>query len=262
MKLTLTQKDILSLTVISAVIIMWNIWSGSLLSWDEAFYGSVSKEIFRTGDWINLYWAGIPWSDKPPLYMWATTLFYNSFGINEFSVRLFSSICGTGTVLAVYFLARELYSRRAALASSLILLTTWHFIWSSKVGMLDSTLTFFITLSFLFFQIGLRNRKFLFLMPLAFMLAFLTKGPGAMIIPVIIVPYAIFSGNIKKLFDPYLLRIRNLCIRSVMVAHSRVLQLRRRFCEKLFCTASCKENNYGYRRTYRRFLYLFRHYPK
>ena len=205
MKLSLTQKDVIALTVISSIIIMWNIWSGSLLSWDEAFYGAVSKEIFRTGDWINLYWSGMPWSDKPPLYMWMTTLFYNSFGINEFSVRLFSSICGTGTILAVYFLGRELYSRRAAIASALVLLTTWHFLWASKVGMLDQTLTFFITLSLLFFQLGLKNRKFLFLSPLAFGLAFLTKGPGAMIIPIIIVPYALISGNAKKLLDPYIL---------------------------------------------------------
>jgi 4-amino-4-deoxy-L-arabinose transferase-like glycosyltransferase len=205
MKLTLTHKDAIALAAVSFLVLVWNIWSGSLLSWDEAFYGAVSKEIFRTGDWINLYWAGMTWSDKPPLYMWATSFFYGAFGINEFSVRFFSVICGTGTVLAVYFLARELYSRRAALASALVLLTTWHFIWSSKVGMLDITLTFFITLSILFFQIGIRDRKFLFLSPLAFAMAFLTKGPGAIIIPIIIVLYAIFSGKTKKLFDSYIL---------------------------------------------------------
>jgi len=205
MKLTLTRKDALALGIVSFAVLVWNIWSGSLLSWDEAFYGAVSKEIFRTGDWINLYWTGMPWSDKPPLYMWITSLFYGAFGINEFSVRLFSVICGTGTVLAVYFLARELYSRRAALASGLVLLTTWHFIWSSKVGMLDSALTFFITISLLFFQIGIRNRKFLFLPPVTFAMAFLTKGPGAVIIPIIIVLYAVLSGKTKKLFDAYIL---------------------------------------------------------
>ena len=222
MKLTMTQKDVTCLTIVSFIILVWNIWSGSLLSWDEAFYGAVSKEIFRTGDWINLYWAGMPWSDKPPLYMWVTTVFYNAFGINEFSVRLFSSICGTGTVLAVYFLGRELYSRRAAISSSLILLSTWHFIWSSKVGMLDSSLTFFITLSLLFFQLGIKNRKFLFLTPIAFTLAFLTKGPGAMIIPAIIVPYALFSGNWKKLFDPYILVAAAISIVALLWWHIAV----------------------------------------
>jgi 4-amino-4-deoxy-L-arabinose transferase-like glycosyltransferase len=207
---------------VSAAILIWNIWSGSLLSWDEAFYGAVSKEIFRTGNWIDLYWAGMPWSDKPPLYMWATTMFYNFFGINEFSVRIFSSLCGTGTVLAVYFLSRELYSRRAALASALILLSTWHFIWSSKVGMLDSALTFFITLSILFFQLGLRYRKLFFFCPIAFALAFLTKGPGAIIIPLIIVPYAILSGNTKKLFDPYLAAGAVLSIAAIIWWHIAV----------------------------------------
>ncbi len=201
MKLTSSQKDVFLLTAVSAFVLLWNIWTGSLLSWDEAFYGSVSKEILRTGDWINLYWAGSPWSDKPPLYMWVTNVFYNLFGINEFSVRLFSSLCGTGTVVAVYLLSRELYSRRAAVASSLVLLTTWHFIWSSKVGMLDSTLTFFITLSLLLFQLGLTERKFLFFVPIAFALAFLTKGPGAAVIPLIILMYAFLSKKPGILLD-------------------------------------------------------------
>lgn len=202
--MTIKQKDIFILTLISGMILLWNLWSGSLLSWDEAFYGSVSKEIFRTGDWINLYWSGMPWSDKPPFYMWATTFFFNIFGINEFSVRLFSALCGTGLIVAVYLLANELYSRRSAITSSLMLLTTWHFVWASKVGMLDITLTFFITLSFLFFQLGLKNRKFLFFCPIAFALAFLTKGPGAMIAPMVIVSYALLSSNKKKLLDPFL----------------------------------------------------------
>jgi 4-amino-4-deoxy-L-arabinose transferase-like glycosyltransferase len=202
METSKTRTDILFLTVISAVVLIWNIWTGSLLSWDEGFYGGVSKEIFRTGDWINLYWSGMPWSDKPPLYMWMTNIFYNLFGINEFSVRLFSSLCGMGTVIVTYLLALKLYNRKAAIASSLVLLSTWHFVWSSKVGMLDIALTFFISLSLLLFELGTEKRKFLILSPIVFALAFLTKGPGAMIIPIIICIYALFSGKARKLIDP------------------------------------------------------------
>lgn len=200
-----TRTDIIVLAAISAVVLIWNLWTGSVLSWDEGFYGSVSKEIFRTGDWINLYWAGTQWSDKPPLYMWMTSLSFNLFGINEFSIRLFSAICGISTVIVTYYLAAKLYSRKAAVASALTLLCTWHFIWSSRVGMLDIALTFFISFSLLLFELGSGNKKLLFLCPLSFALAFLTKGAGAMIIPAIIFVYAILSGKARKLIDPYLL---------------------------------------------------------
>lgn len=197
--------DLVVLGSVSFLILVWNTWSGSLLSWDEGLYGAVSKEIMRTGNWIDLYWAGVTWSDKPPLYMWATAFFYNIFGINEFSVRFFSVLSGTGTVLATYLLARELYSRKAAICSSLVLLSTWHFIWSSKLGMLDIALTFFITLSILLFKLGEENKWLIFLSPLAFACAFLTKGAGAMIIPIILFLYIILSRKFRLLINPYLI---------------------------------------------------------
>ena len=196
MERTKIIRDILILFSISAIVLLWGLGTGSLCSWDEGFYASVSREILKTGDWINLHWKGAPWSDKPPLYMWVTASFYTFFGTNEFSVRLFSALCGMGTIIATYMIALKLYSRRAGLAAGLILLSNWTFIWSAKMGMLDSTLTFFTTLSFLMFLIGRENRTCLFLCPIIFTCAFLTKGTGAMIIPVVIFLYAIFSGNL------------------------------------------------------------------
>ncbi|MGD2279370.1 MAG: glycosyltransferase family 39 protein [Candidatus Omnitrophota bacterium] len=197
--------DLLVLFVISAILLLWNLGTGSLLSWDEGLYGEVSREILKTGNWIDLHWAGQPWSDKPPLYMWVTALFYMIFGVSEFSVRLFAALCGVGTVLVTYLFANKLYSRKAALASSLILLSTWHFIWTARVGMLDSTLTFFIVLSLFLFKLGEEKKICLFFSAAAFACAFLTKGLGSLIIPVILALYLILTGNYKILKEPALI---------------------------------------------------------
>ena len=194
-----TKTDLLILSVASTILIFWGLGTGSLTSWDEGMYAGVSREILKTGDWINLRWAGLPWSDKPPLYMWMTVIFFKSFGVNEFSVRFFSALCGTGTVLVTYLLGRVLYSRRAAVASSLVLLTTWHFFWSSRVGMLDMPFTFFITLSLLAFKTGERDNKWLFLSPIAFALAFLTKSMASASLLVILAVYIPLAGDIKLL---------------------------------------------------------------
>ncbi|MFH1665521.1 MAG: glycosyltransferase family 39 protein [Candidatus Omnitrophota bacterium] len=196
------NRDLLIIVVFSAVVLLWSLGGGSLCSWDEGMYGGVAREIVKTNQWIDLRWGGLPWSDKPPLYMWMTALFYMAFGVGEFSVRFFSALCGVGTVVVTYLLARRLYSRKAAFCSALVLLSTWHFIWSAKMGMLDVPLTFFTILSIYLFKTGEEDKKRLFFAPLAFALAFLTKGAGALIIPIILFLYMLFSGNLKTLKQP------------------------------------------------------------
>lgn len=198
------RTDLTILFCVSAAVLLWNLASGSLSSWDEAIYAGVSREILETRDWIALRWAGLPWSEKPPLCMWMTAFFYMLLGISEFSARLFSALCGIGTVLATYLLAHRLYSRKAAFASAMVLLSSWHFIWSSKTGMLDMPLTFFVTLSILLFRMGEDRKLCLFFSPLAFSCAFLAKGWPALIVPVILFTYVACRKNLRILKEPFL----------------------------------------------------------
>ncbi|MDD4013449.1 MAG: glycosyltransferase family 39 protein, partial [Candidatus Omnitrophica bacterium] len=199
MKNNSVRIDIILLTATAALLILWRLGTGSLTSWDEGFYGGVSLEMIKSGDLVNLKWGGAAWSDKPPLYMWLTVFFSRFFGLGELSVRLFSALCGIGTILVTYLLGLKLYSRRAGIASALVLLSTWHFIWSSRVGMLDIPLTFFTSLSILFFVLGSPKNRLLFFSPIAFAMAFLIKGMGAITILVIIALYAAISGNFRSL---------------------------------------------------------------
>lgn len=200
-----TTRNLILLFLIAGFVFLWNLGTGSLSSWDEGLYGEISREILNSGNWIDLTWGGSAWSDKPPLYMWITAFFYKLFGINEFSVRLFSAICGIGTIIVVYLLANNLYSRRVASASALILLSTWHFLWAGKIGMLDAAVTFFITLSIFLFKIGEDNQIYLFFSTIAFALAFLTKSFAALLIPIILLFYVIFTKRFKILLRPALL---------------------------------------------------------
>lgn len=188
-----TARNILLLLLIASFVFLWNAQTGSLTSWDEAFYAQVSREMLMSGNYLDLTWRGQPWFDKPPLYMWATVFFYKLFGVNEFTVRLFSALCAIGTILIVYLFCNKLYSRHAASAASLILLSTWHFIWAGKVGMLDAAVTFFITLSIFLFKLGEDNQVYLFFSGITFSLAFLTKSFAALVVPVTILLYIIFT---------------------------------------------------------------------
>lgn len=198
-------KDLVVLAIIAASVLLWNLGTGSLASWDEAVYAQISREMLNSGNYMDLTWAGAPWSDKPPLYMWMTVIFYKIFGVNEFAVRLFSAICGIGTVILTYLFASRLYSRRAGYAAALVLASTLHFIWASKVGMLDMALTFFISLSLYCFVVGMERKIYLFFSMLAFGCAFLTKGSGALLIPIILSLYMILEKKLNLIKEPALL---------------------------------------------------------
>ena len=173
------KRDILILLAIASIILLVNLGAGSLDSWDEAFYAEVSREILQRNDWVNLYWSGEPWSDKPPLYMWVTTFFYKIFGINEFSARLFSAISGMGIVILTYLLGRRIFTREVGFLSAVMMASTYHFIAFAKAGTLDITFTFFLFLSIYFFLLGEDNQRNIVFSFISFSLAFLTKSFGA-----------------------------------------------------------------------------------
>ena len=187
------------LLVFAAVYILGNIAGGSLTTWDEAVYANISNGILRTGDWFVLYQGESPWFDKPPLYMWCTAIFYKIFGVSEFSVRLTSALFGAATILLVYIFVKRIVNQRAALLAALLLLAAPHYLHYAKMGMMDVTLTFFITLMIVLFWIGQEKLSYLFWSGIVLLFAYLVKGMAAISAPAIIFLYCIFSGNLRFL---------------------------------------------------------------
>ncbi len=199
------KRDITILLIVSCVLLLVNLGAGSLSSWDEAVYAQVSREMFRTGDWIDLRWGGSSWSDKPPLYMWLTAFFYCFFGVNEFSARLFSALCGMGVIIVTYLLGRKLFSRRTGLLAAIMMMSTYHFVWFSKMGTLDVAFTLFSLLSVYFFLLAGKDRVNMIYSAIAFSLAFLTKGGGALLIPIAFGLYVLVRRDWRLVVNRYTL---------------------------------------------------------
>lgn len=162
-------------------------------------YASVAKEIALRGDWLHLRLDGRLWFDKPPLGIWMTALFYKLFGIHEFSARLFSALCGAGTVITTYFLGRRLLNRWTGFIGALVLLSSSHFILFTRFGMLDAPLTFFMTLALYFFWLGQDKNRYLIFSGIAIGLAVMTKSFSAFLVFPVIWSYACFSGRLDVL---------------------------------------------------------------
>ncbi len=184
---------ILILTALCIYLFFFKLGASTLWNFDEPIYGEVAKEMLKIGDWITPHFNYQPWFDKPPLYMWLTGLTFRFFGWNEFTTRLWSALFGLGGVVVVYFLGKSIFSKRVGFLAALVLATSFQYLVQSRLALLDVTLSFFISLSLLFFYLGYRRiprKRVYYLLFFASMgLATLTKGPIGAILPCLIVGF-------------------------------------------------------------------------
>ena len=137
----------------SIFFIFLRLGTNTLIDWDEAIYAKVAKNMLESGDYLNLHWRSMQeyWFEKPPFYMWSTVLMYKIFGINAFASRLTSAIFGFLGIILTYKFGKKLYNKLTGIVAALALLSTVHYLYYSRNGMLDVTVTFFMMLSLYFF---------------------------------------------------------------------------------------------------------------
>ncbi|MFQ5452070.1 MAG: ArnT family glycosyltransferase [Candidatus Paceibacterota bacterium] len=158
----------------------------TLASWDEAWYASISRQMVRTGEYMNMVWNGKPYIDHPPLGYWFMAGSYRLFGINEFSTRLPSALLGVGSVVLMYVLATAFFKRKAiGIASALMLGTSVWYVLRVRSGNLDSIFIFFYLFTVYLAYRSSKNILYLPLTALSFSALMLSKtlvGASAIVI--------------------------------------------------------------------------------
>lgn len=167
--------------LVPAVLVFWRL-GASPLYFDEAIYAEVAKQSAK-GHWLTLYWNGVPWLEKPPLFIWLTALAFKVFGVSELTARSVSALSGLGVVVVSYITAKRLYGVAAGVIAGTILLTSQLFVFFSRFGTTDVLLTFFTILGIYFFLRTAEDSRYWFGVGLAIACAVLTKGAAAYIGP-------------------------------------------------------------------------------
>jgi 4-amino-4-deoxy-L-arabinose transferase-like glycosyltransferase len=124
--------------------------------------------------------------------------------VSEWSARLPSVLAGWLTILLAYELARRMFDRGTGLLAGLILISVTHFELLVHAATPDSTLLAFTILAYLMFWVWHLNgsRRWWCPMAVAAGLAFLTKGPVAIVLPAIVVfTYFAWNRELKRLID-------------------------------------------------------------
>jgi 4-amino-4-deoxy-L-arabinose transferase-like glycosyltransferase len=197
------SAGVLSLTL---GLLCYNLGGGSLYDWDEAIYAQAAAEMARNNAWDRITWNGYPFFHKPPLYLWLTALTYKAIGISEYAARLWSAIFGFGVVILTLVLGIRLRSWAVGVGAVLLLLAVdhayysqwWSFLSLARVGMLDTALTFWITLSVLLSWEAERRPRLIMLIGLPVGCAILTKAWAGVLAAVIALAYGIVTGKASR----------------------------------------------------------------
>ena len=99
---------------------------------DAALYAVVCKTMVLRHDYVNLYYHGADWLDKPHFPFWVTAFTFKLFGFTTWAYKLPGILFLLMGALYTYLFAKSLYNRHIALWSVLILVTAQHIVLSDN----------------------------------------------------------------------------------------------------------------------------------
>lgn len=195
---------IIFLLLFTFPLFFYKLGQSSLVSWDEAWYAEIGRNILITGDFMRLSWNGQPYTDHPPAGFWLIASGIGIFGQTEFGVRSFSAVSGILCVIILYFLGKELFNRVVGISSALALTSAIWFLARARSGNLDVFLAMFFILTLFLALKSIKNRFYIIPFFVSLAALFLTKT----IVPLTIIPALILifsSFRISKKNNIYLI---------------------------------------------------------
>ena len=210
-KVSVSHQSLALALVLSAGALLLFAGLGNRDFWppDEPRYGAIAEELrsFVHG-WrglVLLHLNGAVYTQKPPLFFWLAALGGAPFGrVSEAAARLPSALAGFGTLLLVAGLGRSMFRARSGALAAAVLLTLPSWLQLARSARLDALLTVFVTLAFaaawrIDREIGDARRGRL-LLHAALGLGVLTKGPVALLLPLLgVVAYLGWERRLAEL---------------------------------------------------------------
>ena len=152
--------------------------SGPLWNCLEAANGGVIREIVNSGNFIDLKIMGESAWQLSPLYYWLSSGIYYLLGDGAFSVRFWSPVASSATVMLFYLGVTNLFSETVGFCSALVLISSLLFTIFSKAAVVDTLFLLLLTWTILAYI----YRKY-WCMYLGWALSILTAGSLGLLLP-------------------------------------------------------------------------------
>lgn len=171
---------------------------------DEGRNAEVGREMAATNDYVMPRLDGLPYLDKPIIYFAAEAACMEVIGANELAARLPALFFTLATAAVLFAFARRVWGEEQGWIAAIVMLSQPLTIAFSRTVIFDSALTFFIVVAIVAFYFAIvdGNKRWTLLAWSAIALGVLTKGPVAILLPLIIaIPFAIVQKRFKALWS-------------------------------------------------------------
>ena len=166
-----------------------------LLDVDEGAFSEATREMLRSGDYLTTYLQGALRFDKPILIYWLQALALQLFGLHAWSLRLPSVLSSCAWCLCVYAYVRQVYNTNQALWSVWFMLACVQLAIVARLAIADALLNLCLVATMLAIArlLQTKQQSWRFVAFVAMGLGMLTKGPIALLLPVLSVAVYAFS---------------------------------------------------------------------
>ncbi len=175
-----------------------------LFDLDEGAFSEATREMLRGENYITTYLDGNLRFDKPILIYWLQAFSVKIFGLNEFALRLPSALAGSLWALFIYKFTEYKFDKKSAYYATIFMLSSLQINLITKAAIADSLLNLFIATSIftIYIYIEERGKKYLYYTYTLIALGVLTKGPVAIMVPLVTVAiYLSIKKEFKLLFS-------------------------------------------------------------
>ena len=182
------KNDLLILSLLLFLSFYATLGYYPLFNLDEGAFSEATREMLASHNFLTTYLNGQLRFDKPILIYWLQAASATLFGLNEFAMRLPSALAATLWALAIFLFAKKVLNEQKAFWATLFMAGSLQISIIAKAAIADSLLNLFIALSMLSFYLYTESKKkrFLYITFAAIGFGTLTKGPVAILIPVVV----------------------------------------------------------------------------
>ena len=187
----------------------WQLGRPALFDLDEGAFSAATWEMLQRGDYITTFLNGQPRFDKPILIYWLQAMSVSLFGLQEWALRLPSALAASSWVIATYYFAKAYLPQRSAQLAAVMVASSAMIVLIGRAATADALLNLLITLSlFDIWRYWQQPSKALLWRVFVWLgLGFLTKGPVAVAIPLVVSAFLYISQGqwrpwLQTVFNP------------------------------------------------------------
>ncbi len=211
---TTSQPQVTKFTIIISTLFFLFAYLGGLdtiplrYDNDEGRRAIVTAEMMLSGDYLTPTINGEIYLNKPPLYNWIVAVYFKIFGdYSMFAFRLQVIVAILLTGVCIYHFTKKYTNQTIAFFTAFAFMTNGRIlIYDSFIGLIDTTFTLTVYLSFMLIYYCGEKKKYYQLFLLSYLLAaigFLMKGiPAVVFLSLSLLTYFIWKRKFKTLFHP------------------------------------------------------------